>query len=535
MRLGVVESVIQQANEETTFRLAKRLGFEAVEPPITREDLRDPARARLRRLQAAIHATGLQIPSLMMGEHNRLGSIAGSDATIAEAAREDVRQAIEWAAMLGAAVILVPFFANGDIVTEEEFQQAVASFRELCPIAQAHNVILTFEGYLPANEILRMAAAVDSPAFGCYFDLANVVSRGMDTATEIRALNGLIVQVHMKESRPGTLPAHPGMGWVDYTRSATALQEIGYDGWLVLETPRSQPELVGRDVSFTRRCFAGLPKPAWPQVGAFSYGFTDWNELIEKFTGAGLTAVQLGSDLLNDALDHPDQIPARRAQLEENGITVAGLAGYRNLTSPDPQKRQANIDYIKRCLAHATHFGTSVVATETGSLNPESEWKASPLNWGKDAWDSLHAALDDLLPVAEAHGSILALEGYVNNVLQTQGQLSALLERYPTPHLQVVLDPFNYLNRHLLPVKDEIVDGFLHRFEHRFVLAHLKDVSAEGAEIDTPEFGSGVFPHKRYFDFLRTHRPDLPIILEHLPFEHIPAAIRLIGEIMGDA
>jgi sugar phosphate isomerase/epimerase len=105
------------------------------------------------------------------------------------------------------------------------------------------------------------------------------------------------------------------------------------------------------------------------------------------------------------------------------------------------------------------------------------------------------------------------------------------LERYPTPHLQVVLDPFNYLNRHLLPVKDEVIDGFLYRFEHRFVLAHLKDVSAEGAEIDTPEFGAGVFPHKRYFDFLRTHRPDLPIILEHLPFDHIPAAIQRIREI----
>jgi sugar phosphate isomerase/epimerase len=531
MKLGIIESVLPPADEATTFRLARQLGFEGIELPISRHDLRDPARARLQRLQAAANATGLEIPSLLMGDHNRLGSIASTDAAIVEAAREDVRQGIEWAAALGAAVILVPFFANGDIVTEEEFQQAVASFQELSPIAHAHGVILAFEGYLSAGEILRMAAAVNSPAFGCYFDLANVVSRGRDAATEIRELNGLIVQVHMKESRPGALPAHPGLGWVDYSRCAIALQEIDYDGWMVLETPRSRPELVARDVSFTRRSFPALPKPAWPQVGAFSYGFTAWDDLIEKFTGAGLTAVQIGSDLLNDALDHPDQIPARRAQLEENGITVAGLAGYRNLTAPDPQKRRANIDYIKRCLEYATRFGTSVVATETGSLNPQSEWKASPLNWSKEAWDSLHAALDELLPVAEAHGSILALEGYVNNVLQTQGQLQALLERYPTPHLQVVLDPFNYLNRHLLPVKDEVIDGFLYRFEHRFVLAHLKDVSAEGAEIDTPEFGAGVFPHKRYFDFLRTHRPDLPIILEHLPFDHIPAAIQRIREI----
>ena len=65
------------------------------------------------------------------------------------------------------------------------------------------------------------------------------------------------------------------------------------------------------------------------------------------------------------------------------------------------------------------------------------------------------------------------------------------------------------------------------------MLAHLKDVSVEGAEVDTPEFGQGVFPHDLYLDFLKTRRPDLSIILEHLPFDHIPAAVQRIYEISG--
>ena len=135
--------------------------------------------------------------------------------------------------------------------------------------------------------------------------------------------------------------------------------------------------------------------------------------------------------------------------------------------------------------------------------------------------------------MAEEHGSILALEGYVNHVLATPDQLASLLERFPTPRLQVVLDPFNYLSKDLVPDCERVAAAFCSRFADRFVVAHLKDVSPEGAEVDTPEFGQGVFPHALYIGFLRTRRPDLPIILEHLPFGHIPDAIRRIHEIAG--
>lgn len=532
MKLGAVEYVVQGADESATLQRAKQLGLEGVEIALRRQDLHDPAQARLKRLQVARRETGLAIPSLMLGEFNQIGGLANPDPSINAAARADVQQALEWAEALGARTILVAFFFAADIVDEDQFQQAVAAFRELCPLAHQKGIVLTYEGTLPASEIRRMAQAINSPAFGCYFDLANVVWRGMDTATEIRALNDLIVQVHMKESRVGPGDAHPGLGWVDYRRSAKALDEIGYDGWMVLETPRTLPELVRRDISFTRTHFPTLPRDPWPQVGAFSYGFKTWEELCQKFRRTGLHAVQIGTDLLADGLANPDQLPARRAQLEANGITVTALAGYRNLIAPDAEKRRANLDFIKRCLAIAPQFGTAVVATETGTLNPQSEWKASPLNWNQEAWDLFHAALDELLPVAEEHGSILALEGYVNNILQTQGQLLGVLETYPTQHLQVVCDPFNYLSRHLLPARHEIVEEFFNRFEHRFVLAHLKDVSAQGAEVDTPEFGTGVFPHARYLRFLREQRPDLPIILEHLPFDHIPAAIERIQQML---
>jgi acetyl esterase/lipase len=55
-------------------------------------------------------------------------------------------------------------------------------------------------------------------------------------------------------------------------------------------------------------------------------------------------------------------------------------------------------------------------------------------------------------------------------------------------------------------------------------LAHGKDVGPGGAEESTPELGTGVFAQRPYLEFLAERRPDLPLILEHLPLEHVPRA-----------
>jgi sugar phosphate isomerase/epimerase len=42
---------------------------------------------------------------------------------------------------------------------------------------------------------------------------------------------------------------------VDYAASARALKEVGYDDWLVFETPAGTPDVVAQDIAFTRRFF----------------------------------------------------------------------------------------------------------------------------------------------------------------------------------------------------------------------------------------------------------------------------------------
>lgn len=529
MRAAVMDQVLAPYAEP--FGAAARLGFAGVEIGLVREDLRSPGRERLAELRRRREASALEIPSLVLGEHSDGGGIADADPQVAEAAAEDVRQALAWAAELGAGAILVPFFGRGELVSDADLDRSAVAFRALCPLAAQQDVTLAYEGTLPAERVRLLAERVDSLAFGCYFDLANAVGRGLDPATEIRTLGRLVRRVHVKDTRarPGDCP--PGLGQVDFAECARALQEIGYDGWLVLETPPAPSPVVGRDLSFTRSAFPGLEGArAWPVFGAFSYGFAAgrWDGLGEAFRRLGLQAVQLGGELLEECLVNPDAA----TPLDAYGVEIVALAGYRNLVAPDPAVRAANIEALEQCVELAQSLGAPIVATETGTRHSDGDWTDTPENWSDEAWTLLHEALERLLPVAERCGVVLALEASVKNVLRTRGQLIGLLERFSSPHLQVVCDPYNYLSRSLMPTQERHTQGLLDRFEHRFVLAHLKDVDAGGAEVATPELGTGVFAHRPYLEFLRDRRPDLPLIVEHLPLDHMPRAIARVQQLL---
>jgi sugar phosphate isomerase/epimerase len=516
---AVIDTVLR-GGDGTIFEHARRLGFAGVEVALGPDDLRPPRPERPASLQSARAETGLVIPSLIVGPHNELGGIADEDPAVAARAAGDVRVAIAWAAELGADVVLVPFFLRADIRDAQAFDRCVSAFRELCPEAAAAGVTLCYEGTLPARDVRLLAEQIASAAFGCYFDLANPIAEGFDTATEALQLGGLIRRVHFKDSAVRRGDSTPGLGRVDFEASAQALSDVGYDGWLVLETPAGPPPLVARDLSFARTHFPALEPPVvWPRFGAFTHELgVPFQRIADACRALGVETVQPSRALLEEWLDEPREL----------GIDVAALGGYKNLIAPDMSERRENIEFVGRCLERAPVAGTWIVTTHAGTRHPTEEWADTPENRSPEAWSLLIDAVERLLPVAEGAGTVLALEGSVKSVLHTVGQAIELLDRFPSPHLQLVCDPYNYVSSHLLPAQERVAREFLDRFEHRFVVAHLKDVGPDGAEVSTPTFGTGVFDQRPYLDFLRTRRPDLPLILEHLTREQIPHAVRAI-------
>ncbi|MEO6760392.1 MAG: sugar phosphate isomerase/epimerase [Saprospiraceae bacterium] len=291
-----------------------------------------------------------------------------------------------------------------------------------------------------------------------------------------------------------------------------------------------------------------LMESPFPRLGAFFVSYDanpSHTDLLNRFKKIGLTSAQIGDPFIANLIADPSRRAGFVRDFQEAGIGIAGIAAYRNLVAPDPAKRRENIDYVKAALKLAPELGTFAVATETGTLNAASDWEPSLENSSPRAWAMMLESVEELVGTAEAHGSILAIEGYVNNIVGRLDHLDALFSRFTSRQIAPMLDPYNYISRDLLPVADLICREFLDRYADRFVIAHLKDVAPLGADgvpdqeagradlVGTPEFCTGVFPQQGYMRFLRDRRPDLPIIFEHLPEENIPGAVEKFRALTG--
>jgi len=244
--------------------------------------------------------------------------------------------------------------------------------------------------------------------------------------------------------------------------------------------------------------------------------------IVPALETAGVSAVVPTGISLDAALA---DLGATRRLLDGSGLLIAALDADGNLVARDPRIREAGLARVARCLEAAPALGTWVVSTGPGRETPETAGSGLRDWASEEAWTALCHSIERLLPLAEDRDVVLALRGSSDTVLKTPSQLIRLLERFSSPNLQVVADPYSYLNPHLLPAQERVNREFLDLFEDRFVLARLDDVAASNGSLSRSGFGLGEFAQRPYLDFLRERRPDLPLVFDHLPIEEVPAAV----------
>ena len=84
---------------------------------------------------------------------------------------------------------------------------------------------------------------------GVYLDVGNSTSGGMDAASEVRGAKGRAALCHVKDWNPqDRTDRRLGAGGVDFDRCFAALDEIGYDSYIIVELPpdAGEPDAVAR-------------------------------------------------------------------------------------------------------------------------------------------------------------------------------------------------------------------------------------------------------------------------------------------------
>ncbi len=248
IRIGTCVVGLEQARQAGLAGVEVNVGGAA-----DRLEIADPkVRARYKE---QMQQTGLPICSLMMGllNSNPLASDPRAPAWL--------EQSIDSARDMGARVILVAFFGNGDLlgpdgkVKTADVDVAVQRLKAAAPRAKDAGVILAIENYLNGEENMRILDRINHDAVRYYFDVYNTgTTKGHNVPADIRLLRDRTVQFHFKN----------GGNYLDHDKAqfepiAAAIKEIGYRGWIVLETSNPSKDPVAdakRNGDYARGLFA---------------------------------------------------------------------------------------------------------------------------------------------------------------------------------------------------------------------------------------------------------------------------------------
>jgi sugar phosphate isomerase/epimerase len=114
--------------------------------------------------------------------------------------------------------------------------------------------------------------------------------------------------------------------------------------------------------------------------GYFPYAL---EETADRIRAQGFNTVQLDLSFKDIDFSTPEAITADKCRtvretFRSRNLPVSCISGYTNIVHPDSAERKRRNDYLKAILRHARDCGSPYVISETGTVNPDSDWRAIP-------------------------------------------------------------------------------------------------------------------------------------------------------------
>ena len=262
MQAGIVHNALGATDLAEAFARAGEIGFDGLE--VFYSSAEDAALlsadGHAEALRGYARRAGVRIEGMAMAFLCGSRSLIG-DAGQIEQTQTHVLQALMVAAEADCPMVMVPFFGQNLIETEDELQRAADALLDLADAAEASGVVLGVESTLNCHQEQSLLDHVGNSDFvKIYADTGNDTARKFDPPTNIRRLGpGALCGVHFKDVRlkagePPDYSVALGEGDVDFAAVVNALRAVNYDGWIVLETPKGQDPLASAraNLAFTR-------------------------------------------------------------------------------------------------------------------------------------------------------------------------------------------------------------------------------------------------------------------------------------------
>ena len=216
----------------------KAAGFDGVELPMFHPGQFDAAGIR-----RGLQDNGLEctICSVLTGDLN----MTSADAAVRQRTQSHMQACAAKAAEVGASIIAGPLYSPVGLMTgvrrtQDEWQRVVDCYQAIGPALAQHNVHIAieplnrFETYFlnTAADAVKLCDQINHPNVGILFDTFHANIEEKNIADGYRTVARHLKHVHTCENDRGI----PGTGHVAWPQVFQALREIGYDGWLTIES-----------------------------------------------------------------------------------------------------------------------------------------------------------------------------------------------------------------------------------------------------------------------------------------------------------
>ncbi len=298
------------------------------------------------------------------------------------------------------------------------------------------------------------------------------------------------------------------------------------------------------------------------QLGIFS-GYFPYalEESARRIRSHGFNTVQLDLAFKDMDLATPESITKAKCNrirdtFREHNLPVSCVSGYTNICHPDRTERTKRNNYLKAILRHARDCGSPYVISETGTVNPESDWSSHPDNKSERTYEDCVSVVRELAQEAYDHGAMFLLETYVNNIIGSVEETLRLFADVNHPGLGLLMDPTNYFETHNIDAMDGVLNQMFDALSDKIRIAHAKDVMRTSGsdmsekfadidasdahafrgvgEIELPAPGLGVLNYSLYLKRLAKHHPNIPIIIEHLDEADVPRAKKFLDKKLAE-
>ena len=259
MKFGVSSYIwVSPFTDETLeqFAHARETGFDIYELAVE-----DPDSFTPELVKKAADKAGIAVH--ICGAFGTERDISSENPEYREKGKQYIRRLIDMAEIVGSPYVAGPMYAatgKARLAAKEEKEQqykwAVENLKELCQYAQEKGIRLALEPLnrfetdfmntvAQGNELID---AVDMPNLGFLLDTFHMNIEEKSIPDAIRAAGSRIFDFHACANDRGT----PGEDHLDWNGIRTALQEVSYDGAVVIESFTTDITEIAKAVSLWR-------------------------------------------------------------------------------------------------------------------------------------------------------------------------------------------------------------------------------------------------------------------------------------------